>query len=324
MPTINVAGRQVDVDIRTELENYEWGRAQWADDQLRAQSPFRPDHLPSFYVNLDGESAGTWGDRGADDPEYAKGGFVQLLAYLRGESYEETADYLLAQYLPFEFGGEETELKLPQLRMKVVREKAVLPEFFTPESSAYLANRGITPKVQRYLGVGYDGEKQAVILPWRHVDDSLANAKYRSTGDDKRFWYVKGAEPIRNVVFGLHIVYQRELSEVVITEAEIDALSWMSAGVAAIAVGSSTVSDRQLALLRKAPAERYVLCTDNDAAGEKLREQLAEGLRGYAQVADVRIPAPYKDANEAWVDGVGLAELKRVERRSFPLKTFGV
>ncbi|ARW46031.1 hypothetical protein S100141_04811 [Bacillus licheniformis] len=53
MPTLTLNGRPVDVDIRYELEQFEWTRPTWTDERLLAASPFRYDRTPSFYVYLD-------------------------------------------------------------------------------------------------------------------------------------------------------------------------------------------------------------------------------------------------------------------------------
>ncbi|WP_333558500.1 hypothetical protein [Bacillus glycinifermentans] len=103
MPTLTLNGRPVDVDIRYELEQFEWTRPTWTDERLLAASPFRYDRTPSFYVYLEDTAtakAGYWGDSGYYDAEYARGGFVKLLAFLREETEEETVEYLIDSYAP--------------------------------------------------------------------------------------------------------------------------------------------------------------------------------------------------------------------------------
>lgn len=62
MPEIKVRGQTLDIDIETELREFDWTRARWTADKLQAASPMRYDQTPSFFVNLDGEYAGTWSD----------------------------------------------------------------------------------------------------------------------------------------------------------------------------------------------------------------------------------------------------------------------
>jgi len=82
---IRALGTRINVDIEEELRLFPWNRARWTESKLIASSPFRDDNAPSFFVNLDGEYAGTWADSGAYGTEYESGNFVRLLAYLRNE-----------------------------------------------------------------------------------------------------------------------------------------------------------------------------------------------------------------------------------------------
>ena len=110
MALIRVGDRQIDVDIREELDQFEWYSAKWTDDKLIASSPFRDDTAPSFYIDLEGEYAGIFGDSGAYDSYYESGTLPKLLAYLRNESYEDAVDYLLSKY-DYEYSNEDVILR---------------------------------------------------------------------------------------------------------------------------------------------------------------------------------------------------------------------
>lgn len=310
MPIIKVRGVEMDVDIRGELSEFSWVRPRWTDSKLIAASPFRYDNTPSFFVNLDGEYAGTWGDAGAYDQEYESGGFPKLLSFLRDETYEETCEYLFHLY-----GKRETEnnayISISPVSLKEPTKRITLDDGILKElayRSPYLGKRGISEKVQRFMGVGFSRESNAISMPWRHADGSLANIKYRKVAG-KAFWYEKGAAPIRTLVYGIDKVYRHRLTEVVVCEAEIDAMSWMEAGKPAIALGGTAVTQTQLDLIKRSPIERVIIAKDNDKAGGKLGERLAEGLRGSVEVAEVALPDEYKDANEALVAGVDLSDI---------------
>lgn len=321
MPIIGVSGQKIDVDIRTELESFPWIRPRWATDKLIAASPFRYDHTPSFMVNLDGQFAGTFKDSGAYDADWESGNFAKLLAFLRDETYEETCEYLLDSY-----GGGgglnsgDNKFELPTLHMpKAPRKPAVLASdklngyrFRHP----YLGRRGISEKVQLFMDVGFRKDAQAVTIPWRHVNGELANVKYRKVRG-KAFWYERGAEPIRNLVYGLDKVYAHNLGEVWICEAEIDAMSAYVLGQPAVAIGGASVSERQLELIRKSPISSAVIATDNDKAGEKVKRQLIEGLRGYVRLREIAWgetgKANVKDVNEALVGGKESLEVRNVD-----------
>lgn len=320
MPIIGVSGQKIDVDIRTELEAFSWTRPRWTSDKLIAASPFRYDHTPSFMVNLDGQYAGTFKDSGAYDADYESGNFVKLLAFLRDETYEEAFEYLLDAYCGgLNSGDNNFELPTLHMRNSDVRNRITLAsdrlnayKFRHP----YLGRRGITEKVQRFMDVGFRKDAQAITIPWRHVNGDLANVKYRKVRG-KAFWYERGAEPVRNLVYGLDKVYAHDLSEVWICEAEIDAMSAYTLSQPAVAIGGASVSERQLELIRKSPISSAVIATDNDKAGEKVKRQLIEGLRGYVRLKEIAWggegKANVKDVNEALVGGKESLEVRNVD-----------
>jgi len=319
VPILTLNGRQVDVDIRYELEQFEWTQPTWTDERLLAASPFRYDRTPSFYVYLDDTAtakAGYWGDSGYYDAEYARGGFVKLLAFLREETEEETVEYLIDAYAPESEDGKLT-LRLPKL--KIAKNREPLSESILDDVSAgpndYLNGRGIMTAVQRLMGVGMAGG--AVALPWRLPNGRLANVKYRSTRG-KAFWYVKGGWPIRGLVYGMNVVYDRRLTRVVLCEAEIDAQSWMTAGVPAIGTGGSSFNQRKADIIVQSPIEHVTIVTDNDKAGEKLRAEVERYLYGKVGLAHGYITEG-KDANE-FLLAKGRAELKAVYERAEDVK----
>ena len=301
MPTLILNGRHVDVDIRYELEQFEWTRPTWTEDRLLAASPFRYDRTPSFYVYLEDTAsakAGYWGDSGAYDAEFARGGFVKLLAFLRAETEDETVDYLLDSYAPVAKDGRLT-LRLPKL--KAVAKPEPLPESLLADVQAgpndYLTGRGISAEVQREADVGLVGN--AVAIPWRLPNGRLANVKYRSTRG-KAFWYVKGGWPIRDLVYGMDLVYARRLRHAVICEAEIDAMAWRSVGVPAIGTGGSAFNLKKADIITQSPIEYLTVVTDNDKAGDKLRAAIERYLNGKVRLAHGYI-TEVKDANELLV-----------------------
>ncbi|WP_434750199.1 toprim domain-containing protein [Paenibacillus amylolyticus] len=134
-------------------------------------------------------------------------------------------------------------------------------------------------------------------MPWHDPSGAPINAKWRVTWS-KVFFYAKGGAPVRNMIYGIHLVYLRGIRRVIIVESETDAMYLWSNGYPAIAVGGSTFTDSQAEMLRMSPAQEIVIGTDNDAAGEKLREEVAAKMRGYCELYDVRWPEGAKDAND--------------------------
>lgn len=320
MPTLILNGRHVGVDIRYELEQFEWTRPTWTDDRLLAVSPFRYDRTPSFYVYMEDTAsakAGYWGDSGAIEENFARGGFVKLLAFLRAETEDETVDYLLDAYAPVTENG---RLKLRVPKLKAATKPEPLPESILSNacigSNAYLTGRGIATEVQREAGVGLIGN--AVVIPWRLPNGRLANVKYRSTRG-KAFWYVKGGWPIRDLVYGMESVYAKRLNSAVICEAEIDAMAWRSVGVPAIGTGGSAFNLKKADIITQSPIEYLTVVTDNDKAGDKLREAIERYLNGKVRLAHGYI-TEVKDANELLVKR-GAEALRNVYDRAEGVRT---
>lgn len=303
MPLIHVRDEQLDVNITAELEAFEWSRPRWTVDKLIAASPFRHDQTPSFFVSLE---SGGWADAGAYDAEYERGNFVKLLAFLRDEPATDTEQYLLATYGGYDY---DDHLTLDLRRLNVDYAPVVLPESLVPpladRGAAYLAKRGLHPAVVRLQGVGYDAASQAVVIPWRDTAGRLANVKYRQVFG-KTFWYAKGGRSLRSLVWGADVVYKRGIKRAVLCEAEFDAMTWQSAGIAALAVGGVTFTQQQADIIKRSTLDTVILGGDNDKAGAKLNAEAARLLAGH-----VRLLVPdwtgvaAKDANEA---GVGVLQ----------------
>jgi DNA primase len=320
MPEILLKGRAVEVDVEAELREFDWTRPTWTGDKLLAASPFRFDKSPSFFVRLEpyGEyPAGVWHDSGHYDAEWASGNLVKLLAFMRNESYEEAEDYLAEKYGVADTGD---GIRLKPLRLKVQRVRQPLKETVlqgVDEPSDYLLRRGISAETQAYYGVR--DCKSAVELPWRKANGQLANVKYRSKYG-KTFWYVRGGDPIKNLLWGIDIIVSKDVRTAVLAEAEIDAMSWREAGVEAIACGGAEWSRAKRDLILRSPIEELIIATDNDKAGEKLRRAVESSLVGKVAIRHARVGGG-KDANEVLVNA-GAESLRQAAEQSASVRQF--
>ncbi|ARW46032.1 hypothetical protein S100141_04812 [Bacillus licheniformis] len=117
-------------------------------------------------------------------------------------------------------------------------------------------------------------------------------------------------------------MYDRRLRRVVLCEAEIDAQSWMTAGVPAIGTGGSSFNQRKADIIVQSPIDHVTIVTDNDKAGEKLRSEVERYLYGKVGLAHGYITEG-KDANELLL-AKGRAELKAVYERADDVKKWRV
>ena len=311
MAIIRIRNHEVELDIVEELAEYDWGyNAKWSSTKLVAASPFRHDHTPSFFVSLDGDYAGAWSDSGAFEDEYKSGNLTKLLAFLRSESTEETEEYLLERY--GRLYTDASDIKLPTPRL-IARQVAVeLPqETVTQAISPYLLKRGISEQTQAQYNVGFtEGQVGYTALPWYTADGRLANVKYRST-TGKRFFYVKGATQIRQLVYGINIVNEQRSDMAVLCEAEIDAQSWATAGISGIATGGSHITRTQADIIKRSSIRKLLLGGDNDAQGRRFNEQVRRMLGGYVEIDEVDY-GDCKDAND-YLRKYGVQKIRQLE-----------
>lgn len=290
MAIIKVSGQEIDVDIQSELEAFDWQRAKWSSDKLIAASPFRYDRSPSFFVNIEGKYAGYWGDSGAYDDDWKSGNFVKLLSFLRNETFFESEEYLCTKYLEGEIVKLNVKMKNSIDRISISR------DIIKKQTSPYLSKRGISDGVQAQAGIGSSRHYGFVAIPWYHVTGEMANVKYRST-KGKMFFYEKGGHPIKELVYGANL-YVKSTKPLILCEAEIDALSWRTASYNAVAVGGVAFTKDHANILKRLPYSRLIVAGDNDKAGQKFNRQVISRMNDLEVLSFSLGNSRYKDANE--------------------------
>lgn len=296
MPTIDVRDRNIVVNTREELEEFEWGDdAKWSHEKLIARSPFRDDTTPSFFIRLEPHGdypAGIWSDSGAHDERWYKGDFVKLLSFLRHETREETEEYLLDKYAPKDGKRVLVTPHIPRNATHRPLDDGIIEVLPSP----YLTKRGISEDVQIHAGTGKGPYKGYVALPWKLMDGRLANVKYRAT-KGKMFFYEDDAWPIGRLVWGADSVSPAEF--IIVCEAEIDALSWRTVGFEAVATGHGAISDEQVDILLRLPTKKFIAGGDNDFVGNRFNNQLKRVLSKDRVVGNLNWERiTHKDAND--------------------------
>lgn len=304
MERLKVNGHLVEVDYPAELELYidRFEGVRIRGEKLQACSPFRSERNPSFAVNLEN---GSWVDSGADAEENRKGSFIHLLAHFRGESYEDTADYLLEKYTHILDDADALELSL-NLNMdnEVVLLAKEKYEDVINKPSDYLKSRGVSEGVQLGFNCGIGRKGDSIALPWHDKLGRIINIKYRSmTG--KEFWFSSEGQAIKNHVYGLWAVKKFNIKEVWVVESEIDALYLWSNNIPAIAFGGASMNDVQKKLIINSGVEIVVIATDNDVVGQRFAQALINQLVGHVELKKISIPAGKKDVNDLSPEEVG-------------------
>lgn len=167
----------------------------------------------------------------------------------------------------------------------------------------YLAKRGLTPETIKRFRLGYDAEKQVVIIPYDRQGsyyigrstavavDGSGRGKHQKPKKEEA-----GVEPVYNAAAIDKAVEQQQ--PIFICEAPLDAISVMQAGGTAVAIGGT--GEKKLkeyldGIQGVLPA--FVIATDADSGGEKAAEQLQAILTAKdARYTRLQLNA-HKDAN---------------------------
>lgn len=194
-----------------------------------------------------------------------------------------------------------------------------------PGALAYLESRGISPGLIEKYKIGYDnlgynhllqaypqmqskGRKQHLykyVFPYINPDGRcnyfLTEIIDRSQIDDYNGKYRK-IRGIKANIFNEHYIKENTPAVIFICEGIYDALSVEEAGGCSIAL-MSTAHRRFLSLCKKyKPKTKFIICLDNDKAGEKALKVICEGLNILNIPYEVRTAVNGKDANENLVN----------------------
>lgn len=182
-------------------------------------------------------------------------------------------------------------------------------------------HRGISLETLNRFLVGYVAE-------WTHPKDGkhfsprliIPTSRESYLARDTRAELPDEAKPYaKSKVGSVHIFNRKGLTTatkpIFIVEGEIDALSIIDAGGEAIALGSITSIKALLEILKnEQPSQPLIIALDNDEAGKRAADTLAQGLDGLKlPFYRLDIVSPYKDANEA-LNADRAAFIARVEQ----------
>ena len=150
----------------------------------------------------------------------------------------------------------------------------------------YMYERKMTNEVIEIFDIGYDKETNCITFPIRDKNGNCLFVARRSVSV-KYFNYPNNAE---KPLYGVYELYQlKEFpKEVYICESMIDAITLWTYKKYAVALNGLGTKN-QIAELNKLPCRKFILATDNDAAGQKARQKLRDAI--YNQiVTEIKLP----------------------------------
>jgi twinkle protein len=246
----------------------------------------------SLGVHLRGAKAGVWSDFGT------------------GESGDLLDLWCAVKRIPFTAAMDEARAWLGVERPKLQAEKREWkrpqkPECHQPKDRAwaYLTeDRNLPVKILQDYKIGED-DKGNIIFPFLHPDGTLALVKRRDSID--------GAKPVPTeaecepILFGWQAIPENARS-IILTEGEIDAMSWAAYGHPAMSVpfgggggGKQKWIENEYDRLDR--FEKIYLAMDMDAPGDEAAHEIASRLGTHRCV---RVKMPCKDGNRCLVDGI--------------------
>ncbi|MCW5736331.1 MAG: toprim domain-containing protein [Enhydrobacter sp.] len=254
----------------------------------------------SLGVHLSGEKAGVWKDFGSDEG----GDLIDLWMATRKQDLPTALDDIrrwLGMERPKPYSAPQQSWKRPSK-----------PKCTTPEGRAFAyltEDRNIPADVLAAYRVGED-DKGAIIFPFLLPDGTLALAKRRDSVDGAK--PVPTAADCEPILFGWQAMPVNARA-MVITEGEIDALSWAAYGYHAMSVpfgggGGNKQRWIEYEFDRLQRFERIYLATDNDEQGDKAADEIITRL-GVHRCLRVTHPGGRKDGNQCLVEGVPKATM---------------
>jgi twinkle protein len=254
----------------------------------------------SLGVHLSGEKAGVWRDFNGEEG----GDLIDLWRATRRLDLPAALDDI-RRWLGLERGK-------PVLAPAPKWKRPPPPKSRPPEGRAFFyltEDRNLPRAVLDAYRIGED-ERDAIVFPFLLPDGTLAMAKRRDSIDGAK--PVPTAAECEPVLFGWQAMAANARS-CVITEGEIDALSWAAYGHAALSVpfgggagGKQRWIESEFDRLQR--FERIYLALDNDAPGDQAADEIASRL-GHHRCLRVTHPNGAKDANQCLVEGVAPATM---------------
>lgn len=166
----------------------------------------------------------------------------------------------------------------PERRERVMSEGFLTPLCMTTDY--WETVRKITPATVKKFKLGQDLVRHTATIPLRTEYGELLGLCERQLGgmQGPKYHYPFNYKKNHHL-FGTWML-EPDHDTVCIVEGPIDAIAMWDVGIPAVALSGSSMSARQVKVLRQLDIRNVVLFTDNDEAGTHAIEQMIESLTG--------------------------------------------
>jgi DNA primase len=207
----------------------------------------------------------------------AHGDIYNLVSKITGLNFPQAKEFVGTGNGPAFFRGLDVLPSLPpwgerkRLAEPIPLRESVLGAY-RANCPTCLLTRGYSPSVLRRFEIGYDTQNRKVILPVRDHKGRLMGLVYRIDYDapssTPKYWNDNFNKA--NFLYGLHLYARRKISQLYITEGQLDCVRLFQLGCPAVALMGCRISDLQIETLQAhAQADQIVLALDNDEAGKE-------------------------------------------------------
>ncbi len=299
---LNINMEQLIIELEKDFKHcmtnyYAFKKIKMLDNNVMCCCPFHTEDRPSFGIQK------SYPYRFNCFSCKEKGDIITLVSYCLKINTDEALKWLKRSYRLFYSKFQPIDIsKLfrddsvnkPILNEDVLKAYAVKPHH------PWILKRRFHPEVLDKFQIGYDNKLKAITIPiwdrWgnlryikkRFINPSSNGSKYLNQKDVYK----------RDIVYPIHFIKQARISDVILCEGELNALSLYQAGMAAVAIGSSMITNEQVQVLLKCGIKRVTIFFDNDEAGYKGIDIAEERLFPNFMVNHIVFPKQFNDAND--------------------------
>lgn len=250
-------------------------------DQFNIECPFHVDSHASCAINT---SKGVW-ICFAGCGEGSLYGFLKKALELSDEELQsKLVLFKNKRQVPIEIDDTVDELVSVDLPIN----------FKIGEYPDWIFDRGFTKEFLDSWGCGKNPYND-FIVPIRYYDNRLVGYVSRRLTTLPKYLYNTGLKKSQ-LLFGADKI--TPCNYVCITEGALDAMWLHQNGHPAVGLLGIHLSRQQFELAKQLPTKEFILCLDNDTAGQIGLDKALKQLRTIAPTTYIKIPYPFKDIQD--------------------------
>ena len=251
-------------------------------DEFSIRCPFHEDGVASCSINID---KGVW-------ICFAGCGQGTLKNFLR--KYLDCNNVELEKMLIDSQMDFDVDI-FDDLQATIEQREEYFMEADTSTFPSWIFERGFSEQILREWGCGTT-EYQDLVIPIHNLESTLVGSVTRRINAIPKYMYSKGLRK-SEVIFGAHKLTEPK-KYICITEGSLDTMWLTQNGYPSVAILGATTSRKQLGILKSLQTEEFILCFDNDEAGQRAISRAMLDISTSFMVSYIKIPKKYKDVQD--------------------------